>query len=181
MQVDTTTAAEGRDQFLNLLVTQLRNQDPLEPVKQEDFLAQLAQFSTLEGVEKINENLEGNLTFQQEFQQSQNNFLIELQRTQNLTSASALVGREVTYDPDPPRGADEAIVALPRQPIVGNVESVVVQDNQILLRIDDAFVRMDQIKEITASAEHAASSQVTVSTESSDVAAARGRDQRRAF
>ena len=35
------------DTFLSLLTAQLRNQDPLEPVKQEDFLAQLAQFSSL--------------------------------------------------------------------------------------------------------------------------------------
>ena len=61
MEIATTTAASARDEFLNLLVTQLRNQDPLDPVKQEDFLSQLAQFSTLEGVENLNTNLSSQL------------------------------------------------------------------------------------------------------------------------
>jgi flagellar hook assembly protein FlgD len=37
-----------KDQFLKLLVTQLQNQDPFEPMKNESFLAQLATFSSLE-------------------------------------------------------------------------------------------------------------------------------------
>ena len=47
----------GRDAFLRLLVAQLQNQDPLEPVKNEAFVAQLAQFSSLEQLTLINENL----------------------------------------------------------------------------------------------------------------------------
>ncbi|NLG86254.1 MAG: flagellar hook assembly protein FlgD [Firmicutes bacterium] len=43
----------GKDDFLRLLVTQLRLQDPLEPVKEQEFIAQLAQFSTLEGVNNL--------------------------------------------------------------------------------------------------------------------------------
>ncbi len=44
----------GKDDFLNLLVTQLRYQDPLEPMKDSDFVAQLAQFSSLEQLSNIN-------------------------------------------------------------------------------------------------------------------------------
>ena len=43
----------GRDAFLQLLVTQLRNQDPLQPVENGEFLAQLAQFSSLEKLTDI--------------------------------------------------------------------------------------------------------------------------------
>ncbi len=39
--------------FLNLLVTQLRSQDPFDPIENEDFLAQLAQFSSLESLNNI--------------------------------------------------------------------------------------------------------------------------------
>ncbi len=53
-----------KDEFLQLLVAQLRNQDPLEPVKNEAFLAQLATFSSLEqlisikdGVNKLVESI----------------------------------------------------------------------------------------------------------------------------
>ncbi len=43
----------NKQMFLELLVTQLRSQDPFEPVKNEDFLAQLAQFSSLESLNNI--------------------------------------------------------------------------------------------------------------------------------
>jgi flagellar basal-body rod modification protein FlgD len=47
----------GKDAFLRLLTLQLQNQDPLDPVKNEDFVAQLAQFSSLEQLTSINETL----------------------------------------------------------------------------------------------------------------------------
>jgi flagellar basal-body rod modification protein FlgD len=47
----------SKDQFLQLLVTQLQNQDPLEPMKNEDFAVNLAQFSQLEQLVSINEKL----------------------------------------------------------------------------------------------------------------------------
>lgn len=49
----TGNTALGKDEFLNLLVTQLKNQDPLDPMKNEEFLAQLAQFSTVESLENL--------------------------------------------------------------------------------------------------------------------------------
>lgn len=45
----------GKDEFLQLLVCQLKNQDPLEPDKDTDFIAQLAQFSALEQMQNLNE------------------------------------------------------------------------------------------------------------------------------
>lgn len=47
----------GRDQFLTLLVAQLKNQDPLSPIESADFTAQLAQFSSLEQLFGMNESL----------------------------------------------------------------------------------------------------------------------------
>ncbi len=51
--------------FLNLLTIQLQNQDPIDPVKQEDFISQLSQFSTLEGVESLNASFDEMLKIQQ--------------------------------------------------------------------------------------------------------------------
>jgi len=53
----TTPNALGKDDFLNLLVTQLQNQDPLNPTDSAEFTAQLAQFSSLEQLGNVNENL----------------------------------------------------------------------------------------------------------------------------
>lgn len=75
----------GQQDFLQLLVTQLRLQDPLEPVKEKEFIAQLAQFGTLEGVNNLAGEL-GTLTN-----------LVEAQLTQNAGyEAVGLIGREVT-------------------------------------------------------------------------------------
>jgi len=47
----------GQQDFLTLLVTQLRNQDPLNPLDNEAFVAQLAQFSTVSGITEMNTSL----------------------------------------------------------------------------------------------------------------------------
>jgi flagellar basal-body rod modification protein FlgD len=48
----------GKDAFLTLLITQLQNQDPLNPADSTEFTAQLAQFSSLEQLSQINSQLE---------------------------------------------------------------------------------------------------------------------------
>jgi flagellar basal-body rod modification protein FlgD len=50
-------SALGRDAFLSLLITQLQNQNPLEPQADGEFLAQLAQFSSLENLEGISRDM----------------------------------------------------------------------------------------------------------------------------
>src|SRR5438093_11071695 len=48
----------GRDAFLNLLVTQLQHQDPMQPQANGEFIAQLAQFSSLEQLTTMSDTLE---------------------------------------------------------------------------------------------------------------------------
>lgn len=47
----------GRDMFLQLLITQLQNQDPMQPQENGEFLAQLAQFSSLESLQQIKDDM----------------------------------------------------------------------------------------------------------------------------
>ena len=74
----------GQDVFLELMVTQMRNQNPLDPQKNSEFVAQLAQFSSVEGLDKLNKTMD---SFVGSFENS-------LQSNQAL-QASAMVGRFV--------------------------------------------------------------------------------------
>ena len=80
------TAAKAKKEldqqdFMNLLITQLKNQDPLNPVKDTEFIAQLASFSSLSQISSMNTNLE--------------KFLAEQQK-QNSAAAVSMIGKEIT-------------------------------------------------------------------------------------
>lgn len=62
------TTEEAQDKFMTLLVTQMRNQDPLNPLDNAQVTSQLAQLSTVTGIEKLNKALE---TLQGSYQASQ--------------------------------------------------------------------------------------------------------------
>jgi flagellar basal-body rod modification protein FlgD len=70
----------GKDDFLQLLVTQLNNQNPLDPQDNSEFVAQLAQFSSVESLENLNSSVDS--------------ILGNYQSSQAL-QASSLVGRSV--------------------------------------------------------------------------------------
>jgi flagellar basal-body rod modification protein FlgD len=75
----------GQDEFLNLLVTQLTNQDPLEPMDSTEFVTQLAQFSELEEIQKVSSGMEQATNYLG----SANNF-----------SAVTLLGKEIEFTGD---------------------------------------------------------------------------------
>ena len=80
----------GEQDFFTLLTAQLRAQNPLEPVSDQQFLSELAQFSSLEQLSSVNDNLAG-LAFQQE----------QLALFGALSQSASLIGHQVEYvDPE---------------------------------------------------------------------------------
>ena len=52
-QKDDSSNELGQEDFINLMVTQLRNQDPFEPLQSGEFIGQLAQFGTVSGISEL--------------------------------------------------------------------------------------------------------------------------------
>ncbi len=73
-----------RDAFFKLLITQLQNQDPLKPMENKEFVSQMAQFSSLEQMNKMNENM--------------NKFMDVQKINQNSALIGKTVEKEVTQD-----------------------------------------------------------------------------------
>lgn len=86
----------GQTAFLELMITQLNNQDPLSPQENTDFIAQLAQFSSVEGLERLNKN----------FSSFSSNFM-----SNQALQASSLVGTSVTVPAETSRLAAGGIVS----------------------------------------------------------------------
>jgi flagellar basal-body rod modification protein FlgD len=57
--VGKNAGSETSDRFLKLLVTQMKNQDPLNPVDNAEVTSQMAQISTVTGIEKLNSSISG--------------------------------------------------------------------------------------------------------------------------
>jgi flagellar basal-body rod modification protein FlgD len=102
--------------FLQLLVTQLQNQDPLNPVSNTEFAAQLAQFATLQGVTTLNTSSSSILQLQQ------------------LTQGINLVGQTVTYTPTGSSSQSS-----------GAVTGITVQNGQLQLQIGNITVPLSQV------------------------------------
>ena len=92
----------GQAEFLELMLAQIQNQDPFEPIQNGEFVAQLAQFSSVTGLAEISESVA-----------TLSDVLLENQTMQ----ASTMVGRSVLVESDeallPATGSMEASVELP--------------------------------------------------------------------
>jgi flagellar basal-body rod modification protein FlgD len=81
---DKTKSNEmGQDEFLKLMIAELNNQNPLDPQDNGEFIAQLAQFSTVEGLDKLNTTTEG---------------MSDGMRSSQALQASSLVGQSVIVE-----------------------------------------------------------------------------------
>src|SRR6056300_1502818 len=110
----------GQTAFLELMIAQLNNQDPLSPKENGEFIAQLAQFSSVEGLERLNNNFD--------------NFATSFTSNQAL-QASSLVGRSVTVPSETGvtdmNGVISGVIEVPES--TGNVTMQILDDKGALV------------------------------------------------
>ncbi len=109
--------------FLTLLVTQLQHQDPIEPVNQEQFISQLAQFSMVEGIEQLNVQFE------------------DILYSQQVLNGFNLAGKEVTY-----------ILPDSDATQTGNVSEVLIDGGRITAMVNGIGIPISQIVGVKAAA-----------------------------
>lgn len=112
------SSSVSQNEFLQLMVKQLQSQDPLSPTDNGQMLAQLAQFSTLSGMENLNTSFSQMLTLQE------------------VTQGSSLIGKQVSYT-----NASGAATS-------GAVKSVGITNGEVALQIGSDSVNLSQVTSV---------------------------------
>ena len=109
------------DDFLTLLITQMQNQDPLEPTDSDQYITQMAQLTSCEQMSKLAEQFQVNAGLQL------------------LSTASSLIGKEVTYTD-----------SVTEEDVTGIVDGVRLNDdNEYVLTIDGEEISLNDVTNIT--------------------------------
>ncbi|AJE49979.1 flagellar hook capping FlgD N-terminal domain-containing protein [Paenibacillus polymyxa] len=122
------TKTMGKDQFLKILITQLQNQDPMQPLEDKEFVAQMAQFSSVEQLMNISTQLTA--------------------LGQSLGTASGLIGKEVSWiEP----GKKDSITGEAGAGTVksGIVDSIVIRDGVQYAKMGAAEVALKDVTSVS--------------------------------
>jgi flagellar basal-body rod modification protein FlgD len=111
----------GKDEFLKILMAQLKNQDPTDPLKDKEFIAQMAQFTSVEQLSNMSTEL-------------------KLMR-QSIGLSSSLIGKEVAWTNLNDKGETKNGK--------GVVESIIVKDGSQFALVKGEQINLDSITQIS--------------------------------
>jgi len=115
----STPQALGKDDFLRLLVAQLKYQDPLDPMDNAEFMAQTAQFSTLEELQNLNSAM------------AQQGFV------QKVTQAAGMVGMQA-----------QVLDPLSGEMVTSPITGLTIQGGDVMFIINDLAYRFEDLVEV---------------------------------
>lgn len=115
----TGTTNLGKDDFLQLLVAEMRNQDPMNPMENKDMMAQLAQFNVLDQITHLSDALD------------------HFMSVQELAEAGNLIGKQVEVTP------------TTGDPVSGTVSSASLVDGKVQIHIGDENYDLSLLTSIT--------------------------------
>lgn len=107
----------GKDEFLQILVTQLKNQDPTQPMQDREFIAQMAQFSMLEQMSNLNQ------TMQQ-----------YMKKQKDVSDYSDMIDKKVSW-----------INEETKETVSGIVKGVVLKEDRFYYQIDKQEIPVETI------------------------------------
>lgn len=109
----------GKDTFLKLLVTQLKHQDPTKPMEDREFIAQMAQFSSLEQMTNVNKELRN------------------LVSSSHASEAYGVLGKNIeSYD------------SQAKKRVTGTVSSVFFKGDDLMLKVGNDEVAMKNVHSV---------------------------------
>lgn len=103
---------------MEMLLVQIRNQNPLDPIKNHEFIAQLAQFSSLEALQNLQATMKDQAV------------------TNSLSAGASLIGREIKI-----QGPEDEF-------LYGTVDGVEQLSGEVYLRVGETLVRMSEVLEV---------------------------------
>ncbi|NMM51241.1 flagellar hook capping FlgD N-terminal domain-containing protein [Paenibacillus aquistagni] len=114
-----------KDDFLHILITQLANQDPMQPMEDKEFIAQMAQFTSVELLNGISTQLQA--------------------MNQSLGMSSSLIGKEISWHGVGEAGADGSTI-----PVImsGVVDSIIIRQGISYAKAGDQEIALTDILEI---------------------------------
>lgn len=124
----------GKDDFLKILMTQLQNQDPMNPMQDKDFIAQMATFSTLEQITNMGKSIDR---------------FVQAEQQNKMISYSQFVGKDITWHKIEEHEGKETFAEG-----TGKVASVQFKENNVLFVLEDGTTlepaNISQVNELTS-------------------------------
>jgi flagellar basal-body rod modification protein FlgD len=117
-----STSLEEND-FMTLLLAQLKNQDPLKPMDSNEMMGQIAQLNSLKALESIQVSMAA------------------LNASTQISYASSLIGKTITAIPD---------INKPEEKITGVVTSMTMEDGVIMLKVGDKEVSVSSVVNVSS-------------------------------
>lgn len=124
----------GKDDFLKILMTQLQNQDPMNPMEDKDFIAQMATFSTLEQITNMGKSIDR---------------FVQTEQQNKMISYSQFVGKEITWHKVETTDGQETV-----EQGSGRVASVQFKEDTVTFLLEDGTelepANISQIKDVSS-------------------------------
>lgn len=127
-----TTDTSDKDMFLSLMLQQMQNQDPTEPMDNQQWLSQLAQYSSLEQMTQMNEGLTNLATALESLSSG-------VAQNSGISQTLSLIGKEVDVVADPKN---------PDKTITGTVTEATFDDGEGKIKVNGKYYSIAYVQNV---------------------------------